>query len=108
MRSHDRTVEAHPLRDTVLAVVLGAGAGVVALAIVAVFTRTLVPGPDAATGQGVWLWFTIGLAVSNVYSMQLEAFPAGRLAFALPAVVAFLWEQSLAARRHRRELGEPT
>jgi hypothetical protein len=91
----------HPLRQVLLGFALGG-------LIVAVLTRTLAPGPDAATGQGVWLWFTIGLAVSNVYSMQLEAFPAGRLAFALPAVVAFLWGRGPAARRHRRELAEPT
>jgi hypothetical protein len=39
--------------------------------------------------------------------MQLEAFPAGRLAFALPAIGAFLWQQSPAAQRHRRELADP-
>jgi hypothetical protein len=75
--------------------------------IVGVFARMHVPGPHAATVQGVWLWFTIGLAVSNLYSGQLEAFPAGRLGFAVPAVAAFLWERGQAARRHRRELAQP-
>lgn len=88
----------HPLRQVLLGLAIGG-------LIVAVLTR--MPGSEAVTGQGVWLWFTIGLAVSNVYSMQLEAFPAGRLAFALPAIGAFLWQQSPAAQRHRRELADP-
>ncbi|PWB76381.1 MAG: hypothetical protein C3F15_05330 [Holophagae bacterium] len=91
----------HPLRHVLLGLAVGG-------LIVAVFNRMLVRGPDAATGQGVWLWFTIGLAVSNVYSLQFEAFPAGRLAFALPAVAALLWQRGPTARRHRRELAEPT
>ena len=91
----------HPLRQALLGLALGG-------LIVAVFAQTRVPGPHAATVQGVWLWFTIGLAVSNVYSLQLEAFPAGRLAFAVPAVVAFLWERGRPARQRRRELAEPT
>jgi len=91
----------HPLRQALLGLALGG-------LIVAVFARMCVPGPHAATVQGVWLWFTIGLAISNVYSLQLVAFPSGRLAFAVPAVVAFLWERGPAARRHRREVAEPT
>jgi hypothetical protein len=91
----------HPLRQAVLGLALGG-------LLVAVFARTRVPGPHAAMVQGVWLWFTVGLAVSNIYSTQLEAFPAGRLAFAVPAVVAFLWERGRPARKRRRELAEST
>jgi hypothetical protein len=91
----------HPLRQALLGLALGG-------LIVAVFAQTCVPGPQAATAQGVWLWFTIGLAVSNVYSLQLEAFPVGRLTFAVPAVVAFLWERGRPAARRRHELAEPT
>ncbi|OFV81740.1 MAG: hypothetical protein A2Y78_02745 [Acidobacteria bacterium RBG_13_68_16] len=91
----------HPLRQALLGLAFGG-------LIVAVFARMRVPGPHAVTVQGVWLWFTIGLAVSNVYSLQLEAYPAGRLAFAVPAIVAFLWGRGPAARRHRREVAEPT
>jgi len=91
----------HPLRQALLGLALGG-------LIVAVFARMRVPEFHAATVQGVWLWFTIGLVVSNVYSLQLEAFPAGRLAFAAPAIFAFLRQRRLAARRRRRELAEPT
>jgi hypothetical protein len=91
----------HPLRQALLGLALGG-------LIVAVFARMRMPGPHAATVQGIWLWFTIGLAVSNVYSLQLEALPAGRLAFAVPAVVAFLWERGQPARQRRRKLAEPT
>jgi hypothetical protein len=91
----------HPLRQALLGLALGG-------LIVAVFARMRVPGSHAATVQRVWLWFTIGLAVSNLYSKQLEAFPAGRLAFAVPALAAFLWVRGQASRQHRREVAQPT
>jgi hypothetical protein len=75
-----------PLRQAVLGLALGG-------LIVAVLARVLGAADGAGASMGVWLWFTLGLAVSNLYSAQLLAYPAGRLAFAVPAVVALLLER---------------
>jgi hypothetical protein len=81
----------NPLRQGVLGLALGG-------LIVAVLARVRCSAEGASTVQGVWVWFTIGLAVSNVYSTQFEAFPIGRLVFAVPAVAMFLLEQRRSVR----------
>lgn len=81
-----------PLRQAVLGLALGA-------LLVATLARALGARDGSATALGVWLWFTVGLAVSNLYSAQLLEVPAGRLAFAVPAVVALLLERRRAGRR---------
>jgi len=75
-----------PLRQALLGLALGAF-------LVATLARVLGTGGGAAAAQGVWLWFTVGLTVSNLYSAQLLAVPGGRLAFAVPAVIALLLDR---------------
>jgi hypothetical protein len=85
-----------PIRQLLLGFAIGG-------LIVAVLGRMSRAAGGIAPGQNVWLWFTIGLAVSNLYSAQLEAYPVGRLAFALPAIGAFAWERTRPERVQPRE-----
>jgi hypothetical protein len=79
-----------PLRQGLLGLALGT-------LLVTTMTRVLGAPDGPATALGVWLWFAVGLAVSNLYAAQLLAFPAGRLAFAVPAIVALFVERWRAA-----------
>jgi len=86
----------HPARQVLFGLALGG-------LIVAVLARTIGTAHNAASAQNVWFSFTLGLAVSAVYSAQFEAFPRGRLAFVVPAILAFAWERRRAARRRQPE-----
>jgi hypothetical protein len=90
----------HPARQVLFGLAFGG-------LIVAVLARTTGNAHNAASAQNVWLSLTLGLAVSAVYSAQFEAFPRGRLAFVVPAVLAFAWERRQAARLRRPESPSP-
>ena len=84
MRSHDRTAEAHPLRDTVLAVVLGAGA--VAWAVFAgdlVVESPSFGGPEVLTPGGE-LEVVGRVAVPWVTAIDELTLESGPIRIALP------------------------